>query len=214
MTDLSQTIIAKSDQLNADDLIGRSITIEINKVSGVESKEQPISIHYKGDENKPWKPCKSMRRVLVFVWGKDGAAYVGKKLTLYRDEKVKFGGIEVGGIRISHMSGITEPMTMALTASKANKKPFTVKPLIESDDGIKDLKRMGEIQAKKGIEALKTWWGGLGAERQNKLGAGWLADMKKIANAAQGANNELPVDPISDKADEVSDQITNHQQEG
>ena len=214
MVDLTQSIIANSLQLNADDLIGRSITIEINKVSGAESKEQPISIHYKGDENKPWKPCKSMRRVLVFVWGKDGAAYVGKKLTLYRDEKVKFGGIEVGGIRISHMSGITEPVTMALTASKANKKPFTVKPLVEGEDPLKDLKRMGKIKAEKGMDELKKWWGGLGGVTQNKLGAAFLDEMKAIATSAQGANNELPADSVSDKADEVSDQTTNHEQEG
>jgi hypothetical protein len=37
--------------------------------------------------------------------------------------------MEVGGIRISHMSDIGETMTMALTVTRANKKPFTVKPL-------------------------------------------------------------------------------------
>jgi hypothetical protein len=71
-----------------------------------------------------------MRRVLVTVWGPDGNQYVGRSLTLYRDEKVQFGGMAVGGIRISHMSNIDREMTMALTASRASKRPFTVKPLI------------------------------------------------------------------------------------
>lgn len=128
MTDLTNTIIAKSDQLNADDLIGRSITIEITSVKAG-AAEQPIAISYKGDNGKPYFPCKSMRRVLVHNWGPDGQKYVGRFLTLYRDPKVKFGGIEVGGIRISHMSDIAQEVTMALTASKANKKPFTVLPL-------------------------------------------------------------------------------------
>ncbi|WP_230683990.1 hypothetical protein, partial [Streptococcus pneumoniae] len=36
----------------------------------------------------------------------------------------------VGGIRISHMTDIDSAMTMALTATKGSRKPFTVKPLI------------------------------------------------------------------------------------
>src|SRR3990167_5307316 len=36
-----------------------------------------------------------------------------------------------GGIRISHMSDIDESMTMALTVTRANKKPFTVKPIVK-----------------------------------------------------------------------------------
>ncbi len=38
----------------------------------------------------------------------------------------------VGGIRISHMSDIAEPITMALTATKGSRKPFTVRPLKNS----------------------------------------------------------------------------------
>lgn len=131
MTDLTNTILAKSDQLNSDDLIGRSITIEITKVSAA-SAEQPIAINYVGDNGKPYYPCKSMRRVLVHCWGADGASYVGRSLTLYRDPDVKFGGIAVGGIRISHMSHIDKPITMSLTNAKASKKPFTVKPMGEA----------------------------------------------------------------------------------
>jgi len=131
MTDLSQTIAPKSDQLNADDLIAGPRTITITKVSKSDTAEQPIKIHFDGDNGKPYLPCKSMRRVLVQVWGKDGATYAGRSMTLYRDESVKFGGAEVGGIRISHMSHIDKPVTMALTVTKANRKPFVVRPLAE-----------------------------------------------------------------------------------
>jgi len=130
MIDMRQTIIAKSDQLNSDDLIGGAITVKITKVS-LAAGEQPIAISYDGDNGKPYMPCKSMRRVLVNVWGSDGNAYVGKSLTLYRDEKVRFGGMDVGGIRISHMSDIDKPVTMSLTAAKASKKAYTVQPLGE-----------------------------------------------------------------------------------
>src|ERR1700760_592135 len=111
MIDLSHTITAKSDQLNADDLIGNSITIKITALT-LDKGEQPLAISYEGDKGKPYKPCKSMRRVLVGVWGKDGNVYIGRLLTLYRDEKVTYGGLNVGGLRISHMSHITDPVTL------------------------------------------------------------------------------------------------------
>lgn len=128
MTDLSKTIEAKSNQLNADDLMAAPITVKITKVSAG-SSDQPIAINYEGDKNKPWYPCKTMRRLLVTVWGTDGGSYVGKSVTLFRDPDVKWGGIAVGGIRISHMSHLDKAMTVALTATRGNKKPYTVKPL-------------------------------------------------------------------------------------
>ena len=129
MTDLRPTIVPKTDQLNSDCLIGGPLTITVTRVSLCTEPEQPIAINYEGDNGKPFKPCKSMRRVMVTVWGPDGSAYAGRRMTLYRDEKVTFGAMAVGGIRISHMSDIDREMTMALTASKASRKPFTVRPL-------------------------------------------------------------------------------------
>lgn len=129
MIDLRQTIAPKSDQLNADDLIGGPITIRVTRVSLCAEPDQPVRIEFEGDGGKPYKPCKSMRRVLVSAWGPDGSTYVGRCMRLYRDERVRFGGAEVGGIRISHMSAIDKPLTIALTAAKAVRRPFQVKPL-------------------------------------------------------------------------------------
>ncbi len=123
-----ETIIPKSSQLNADDLLGGPRTITVTKVE-LTSEEQPVAVSFDGDGGKPFLPGKSMRRVMVNAWGPDASAYVGRSMTLYRDEKVQFGGLAVGGIRISHMSHITRPITMALTASRSNRKPFTVQPL-------------------------------------------------------------------------------------
>lgn len=129
VVNLLPTIKPKSDQLNADDLIGGPMTITVTKVSLCGEADQPIAVHFEGDGGKPYKPCKSMRRVMVNVWGSDGNEFVGRSMTLYRDEKVVFGGAPVGGIRISHMSDIDREMTMALTATRAQRKPYTVKPL-------------------------------------------------------------------------------------
>jgi len=188
MTDLSDTIIAKSDQLNADDLLSGAITIKITAIKKV-SGDQPVAICYEGDNGKPWKPCKSMMRVLVTIWGADGKTYVGRSLTLYRDPKVKWGGMEVGGIRISHMSHINADFTTALTVTKGNKKPFVVKPLIISasqapaitEEELTILKAEGCELASTGMEALKTWWQSIGAAKQKTLGAAFLDELKIIA---------------------------------
>lgn len=128
MVDLSKTIIAKSDQLNADDLLGGPITVTIEDVKQG-NIDQPIAVFYQGCNGKPWYPCKSMRRVLVAVWGNDGKGYVGKSCTLHRDPEVKFGGIKVGGIRISHMSGLDKDMALGLQVTRGSKKLYTVRPL-------------------------------------------------------------------------------------
>jgi len=146
MIDMLSTIIPKSDQLNADDLIGGVLkVIRITGVSRCKEPEQPIAISFEGDNGKPYKPGKSMRRVLVNVWGPDGQAYIGRSMELYRDDAVKFGGLEVGGIRISRMSDIDKPITMALTATKASRKPFTVRPLIQEKAGTKKAPSPKEI---------------------------------------------------------------------
>lgn len=129
MTDLAKTIAPKSDQLNADDLIAGPLTITIKGVKGSDDPDQPVAVAFEGDNGKPYKPCKSMRRVMVHCWGADGNTYAGRRMTLYRDENVQFGGIKVGGIRISHLSHIDREMTMALTATRAKRTPYTVKPL-------------------------------------------------------------------------------------
>ena len=169
MTDLSQTIAPKSDQLNSDDLIGGAKTVQITRVSACpDSAEQPVAIFFDGDNGKPYKPCKSMRRVLVQVWGKDGNAYPGRRMTLYRDPAVQFGGLAVGGIRISHMSHIDKPLTMALTATRANRKPFTVKPLAEpakpastppaTAPAMEQVLRDAQEHAARGVEAYRGFW--------------------------------------------------------
>jgi len=130
-TDMSKTIAPKSDQMNYDDFITGPKNITINRVviSGNEGEAQPASVFYEGDNGKPYKPCKSMRRVMVAVWGKESTSYVGKSMTLYGDPTVKWAGAAVGGIRISHMSHMEKLLNVSLSSSKGKRAPFTVKPL-------------------------------------------------------------------------------------
>lgn len=128
MNDMSVVIQPKSDQVNADDFIGGPRTFTIEAVHINPDADQPVQIQLVG-EKRVWRPCKSMSRVLVAGWGPDAKTYTGRSVTLYRDPKVKWGGMEVGGIRISHMTHIERDMMIQLTATKGKRAPHVVKPL-------------------------------------------------------------------------------------
>jgi len=126
--DITATLEAKSSQLNTDDLIAGAKTITITKIS-VGSPEQPVAVSFEDDGGKPWYPCKSMRRVLVAAWGADASHYVGRRVTLFRDPSVTYGGIQVGGIRVSHLSDLDGPLSIALTVTRQKRSPYKVQPL-------------------------------------------------------------------------------------
>lgn len=129
MNDMSATIVPKSGQMTADDLIGGPLTIKIKGVQIAPGTERPVAVSFDGDEGRPYMPCKGMRRIMVTIWGPDASAYTGRSMTLYRDASVTWGGMEVGGIRISHMSDMEKQTMVVLTAAKKTLKPFTVFPL-------------------------------------------------------------------------------------
>lgn len=128
MNDMTGAIIPKSDQINADDFLSGPRSYVIEGVAVTPGTEQPVSISLVG-EKRVWRPCKSMSRVLVAAWGPDAKAYAGRSVTLYRDPTVKWGGLEVGGIRISHMSHIERDMLLQLTATKGRRAPHVIRPL-------------------------------------------------------------------------------------
>ena len=161
VTDLRSTIIPKSDQLNAEQLLAGSMTIRVSDVRVGSSDEQPISVHYEGENGRPFKPCKTMRKVLIFAWGPDGREWIGKSMTLYNDPQVRFGGAEVGGIRISHMTDIERDVQVSLTATKGKKALHTIKRM-EAGPRLADvLAAITAANNKAGMDAAKQLASGL-----------------------------------------------------
>ena len=187
--DISDTTVAKSNQLNAADLVGKELVIEITQ-SKKPGGEQPVSLHYKDDNGKPYKPCKSMRRVLQRAWGKDMAKYVGQKLLLHTDDKVVYGGLETGGIRIKAMSGISGPMITVLQERRGKFVPYTVDPLQEggykAPDG-EELMKLAADAANAGTESLKKFWSALKPSQQRQLS---LPALKQAAMDMDEKNNQ------------------------
>lgn len=128
MNDMTATIVAKSDQINAADLIGNPRTITIREVHIKAGDDQPVSILIEGDK-KAFRPCKGVRRLLVSVWGADANKYIGQSLTIFHDPTVTWAGKQEGGIRVSHMTGLDADHIEWMRTSRAATKPYKVHPL-------------------------------------------------------------------------------------
>lgn len=126
--DLTESIAPRSDQLNAEDLLAGPRIVTVEKVTKG-SSEQPVNIHLVEFPGRPFRPSKTVRRILVAAWGAEASAYAGRRMSLYRDPAVRFGGQDVGGIRVSHMSHISKRLTLALTVTRGKRAPYNVDPL-------------------------------------------------------------------------------------
>jgi hypothetical protein len=127
--DFGETLTAKSDQLNADDLVGGPITVQITDAKRGDSPEQPLVLRLSGD-HRPWKPCKTARRILAACVGSTNTgALIGRWVRLYRDPDVTWAGKAVGGIRVDGMSGMDKPITIALALNKKAKAEHRIVPI-------------------------------------------------------------------------------------
>ena len=126
--DITKAIQPKSDQLNSDDL-AQPVTVTITDVREGNA-EQPVHIvtDVYGDR-RPWKPAKTMLRLMASQWVVETAAWHGKRVTLYRDPSVTFGPDTVGGIRIAAMSGIKRAFTDTVTIKRGKRSKVTVDKL-------------------------------------------------------------------------------------
>ena len=148
--DMTESIAPKSDQMDYEDLIGGERIFTISEVRKGPSAEQPIEILL-AEFPRPWRPAKTVRRLLVAAWGADGSQYVGQRVMLFGDSTVKWAGQPVGGIRVKAMSGIDKPLTVALTVTRGKRAPFTVQPL-------PDAITPEQVSAASSIDELRGMW--------------------------------------------------------
>lgn len=147
------TIEKKTDQLNYEDFLGG--TTRIVTIAGVKAgtKEQQYDIAIEGD-TRVWRPAVTVLKLLVAAWGDDATEWVGRRAELYGDPTVTFGRDRVGGIRVSAVSHITEPVSASLTETRGKRKVHTVQPLPDqpaapTQHDIDNATR----------DDIKAWWG-------------------------------------------------------
>lgn len=158
--DVSHTIVAKSDQLNAVDLTQSETIVNIIDVKVSEkNNDQPVSIHLSGYDGRPYKPCLSMRRILVNAWGKDAGTWIGQSMAIYCENSVRWAGKDVGGIRISKLTGISKEVSAPIAINRSLREIYTVYPLevVQPDWAAESLRITTEIMALETIEALDSY---------------------------------------------------------
>lgn len=189
--DLSDTIQPNSDQLDACDLLSGPRTFT---VAGVKrgNAEQPVQIEL-AEFDRPWRPGKSMRRVLVACWGPDASVYVGRRVTLYCDPSVVFGGQAVGGTRIAALSHIDKPKQVPLLVSRGKSAIFVVKPLpADAAPSPKVPDYLTEAKAARTLDEWRQVW-------KRATDAGHLTDVLRAKLVPLGeALKPTPEPPLPD----------------
>lgn len=220
VANLRDTIVPKSDQLNAEQLIGKPLTITVTEVRRSVDGDQPLAIHYNGDQGRPYKPCKSMRKVLIFAWGDDGRDWVGKSMTLYCDPNVKWGGVKVGGVRISHLSHVESDLALSLTATKGKKEPVIIKRMpaqkpkqqpaespapADADSLGFDVAKVYaalESAASHGMDALVSAWKATPKKARDMMGGSCPQDLKDTAAKADADRAAAAAQPETTEPNE------------
>jgi hypothetical protein len=163
--DISDTLAPKSDQLDAVDLLGGPRVFTITEVSKGNA-EQPVNVHL-AEFPRVWRPGKSMRRVLASCWGTDASQWAGRRVELFCDPDVQFGGKSVGGTRISRLSHIDGAKKIPLLVKRGQSATFVVDPLPD------------ETPAER-VAALRAEWKSADPERQAAI----EAEVKALGGAS------------------------------
>lgn len=221
MTDMRKAIAPKSDQMNYDDfLIGeKTIVITDVKISDNSNEQQPVTVYYQGDDGKPYKPCKSMCRVMVRVWGSDASKYIGKSMTLFGDPSVIWGGQKVGGIRISNMSHIDKEFMVPLSASKTKRLLYRVSPLkvdtvneevqqASKADDYPKIYEHAKDQAHQGMDAYKAHFASLNPQHKKCLNDS--GDHEKLKQIAEKADESAAINENENDIGKVDDPFGEH----
>lgn len=203
MNDMSAVIVAKSDQINADDLIAGPRVVTIAGVRISPGTEQPVEMKLEGTD-KLFRPCKTVSRVIVGLWGSDANQYIGRSLRLFRDPNVTWAGVKVGGIRVDQASHIDNEKVLVVKESQKASKLHKIKPLkVEQQQAAPARQTAAEwaaahIEAVRGaadVEALATIQNA-GKKAVDKI-AGADADLHRQITDAYGEQLERFENPAA-----------------
>jgi hypothetical protein len=145
----------RSDQWNADDFIGGPRTFTI---AGVKpgTAEQKYDIELVEGQGRVWRPPLTVLRLLLGAWGDEASVWAGRRVTLYRDESIRFGSDAVGGIRVSHMSDLPDgkPFSTKVTTSRGKRGKISVEPLPDAPAAPTE----ADVNASTDLTQLRAWY--------------------------------------------------------
>jgi len=124
---------------------------------------------------------------------------------------VTWGGMAVGGIRISHMSHMEGPVVLALTATKKARKPYKVLPLVIEPpkpavdpaiavaaelvafaDGIETAEALAEFEANPSIAKRRKRLAEARAELSRDVEAAVMAAKARVKPAPAVTDDDVP----------------------
>lgn len=120
----------RSDQLNFENFLTGPQTFTVSKVTPGD-RDHPVFIHMNECPATPYKPSKGMLKCIAQPdgWGDKSSQWVGKAITLYGDPTVIYGGVEVGGIKVSALEGIAGDYETLISARRGVRKPHMIKKI-------------------------------------------------------------------------------------
>ena len=186
--DISETLAPTSDQLDAVDLVGGARTFTVTNVSKG-SAEQPVQVHL-AEFPRVWRPGKSMRRVLAAGWGNDASKWTGRRVELFCDPSVQFGGAAVGGTRISGMSHIDKALKVPLLIKRGKSAVFTVQPLPDEPQQQPEPTE-AEVAECTDTDVLREMWQRSGDERRAQIMAR-KAELEHVDTTTGEVTDEEP----------------------
>ena len=176
----------RSDQWNAEDFVGGPRTFTIAGVT-VGKAEQKYDIELAEGDGRAWRPPLTMLRLLIAAWGDEASEWVGRRVTLYRDETVKFGSDALGGIRVSHMSDLP------------GNKPFEVK--LATSRGKRGMVGALPLPPLSRVDALRAEWQGADPDRRKAIEAEVNALTSSTPAAVEPTEPDISVnDPALDES--------------
>jgi hypothetical protein len=195
--DISQALVAKSDQLNASDLSGSPIVATIKDVRKGDAAK-PVIVDLDGMDGRPWKPSKGMLRVIAHAWGTESDKWIGRLVKLANNPEVIYAGEKVGGVEVIAMSHIAADFTIPVRISQKKVKQHTVsvlaepitEPWLAQWQAIKNaLTTAGYDGDSKQLLATAGQVIGAAWEHPNKISA---EDAQKILAAVRDDNHQEP----------------------
>lgn len=124
--DIDGACLAKSDRINAVDLIGTTLVGRIVRIKAAEEKGVKKIRIWLDARPVPWCPCTNMARLLRLAWGKDPKVWLGRSVELFCDPTVPWKGEAVGGVRVSAMSDVAAPFDFVAKVSRDATKVYRI----------------------------------------------------------------------------------------
>lgn len=177
--DITDSLAPTSDQLDAVDLVGGPRIFTVTNVTQGNA-EQPVQIAL-AEFPRVWRPGKSMRRVLAAGWGTDASQWTGRRVELFCDPSVQFGGAAVGGTRISGMSHIDKALKVPLLIKRGKSAVFTVQPLPDAPTEPTE----AEVAACTDLDTLRDMHRRSGDERRTQI----LARVEEIKASEEAGDD-------------------------